>query len=141
MGVGLGAKKDQVREKVARDYVGKVRDILRAQPKVRIMIPSTETKKTDVVVGINGYAYKIMRDKEGWVPCAVVHRLENAKEIRYKLAEKPDKSGMYLEPRMVLREVYQIIDYEEGAKELLQSWRRPFKDRSFKVVDAGNEER
>lgn len=70
-------------------FIDDIRDELKQQRKVTILIPSTEREKDAVVVGINGYVYNIPRDRECVVPEAVVHVLNNAVITDYELQKRP----------------------------------------------------
>lgn len=66
---------------------------LEKQPKVKIRIPSTETEKDDVTVGINGYTYQIKRDTEVLVPRSVAQVLEDAKITIYTQKKRENGEG------------------------------------------------
>lgn len=57
---------------------------LEIEQKVEIKIPSTETQREDVFVGINGYVFQIQRDKWVKVPKSVVTQLANMTTTTYR---------------------------------------------------------
>ena len=68
----------------------KTRDILNAQRKIKITVPSTETQKGAVNVAINGIAFNIPRDKEVEVPQDIVQVLKDAVTINYSQKKRED---------------------------------------------------
>lgn len=118
---GSEARKQPGRMKKIDEIMGddpglmtKTKAALQAQRKVKITIPSTESDKTDVMIGVNGYVFQIQRDKEVEVPYDVMEVLMNAKFTTYNQrprteygpnGEKPE--GMELVASEVLRFPYQ----------------------------------
>ncbi len=76
---------------------------LRAQEKVKIVIPSSETDKEPVTVSINGYAYRILRDTPVDVPKSVYKALLDAKMTTYTQRKREDGEGNELVPTKSLR--------------------------------------
>lgn len=87
---------------------------LRSEPKVKIMIPSTEADQTDVNVGVNGVAYQIKRDVPVSVPKSIVEVLKNATMTLYRQAKRSDGEGMELIPYEAMRYPFQILGTENG---------------------------
>jgi hypothetical protein len=91
------------------DNLKEVERELRAQKKIKIMIPSTETQHEPVPVQINGYAFLIERDKEVLVPESVVEVLRNAQFTTYKQIKREDGEGNQMIPLTSLRFAFQIL--------------------------------
>ena len=68
-------------------------ETLRAQQKVKIIIPSTEFEKDPVVVGLNGYVYQIKRDEAVEVPTSILGVLLEAKITSYVQRKREDGEG------------------------------------------------
>jgi hypothetical protein len=93
-----------------KDLISKTRQFLNGQRKVKIIVPSTESDKTDITPSINGYVYQIQRDKEVEVPYDIMMMLMDAKYTVYTQrprteygpnGEKPE--GMEMVESEVLR--------------------------------------
>ncbi|KAF0218794.1 MAG: hypothetical protein FD174_2577 [Geobacteraceae bacterium] len=82
--------------------------ILDSQPKVKILIASTETQKDDVTVSIQGYTYLIQRDKEVEVPQSVAKVLQDAILTAYSQQRREDGEGNELVAREVNRFPFQV---------------------------------
>lgn len=87
--------------------MSKTRDALRKETTVRIVIPSTETEKDAVTVGVNGYVYQIARDKPADVPASVAAVLDNAVTVRYTQRPRDNGEGMETIPVESMRFPYQ----------------------------------
>lgn len=117
------SEKEEKKAKAAVSDTGKeglddteiVRATLNAQQKVKIMIPSTETKRDDVPVAVNGYTFLIQRDKVVEVPMSVVGVLNNAKMTLHKQVPREDGNGMELVPYEALRFPYQFLGVVTGG--------------------------
>ena len=86
-----------------------VRDALDAEKKVRILIPSTETERDAVPVGVCGYTYLIKRDEEVEVPQSVVSVLRDAKMTIYRQVKRTEGEGNELVPVIAQRFAFQIL--------------------------------
>jgi hypothetical protein len=91
------------------DNIGQVKARLDAQPKYKIMVPSTELDREDVKVGICGYTYQIQRDKPVSVPESVVKVLQQAVVTSYKQVPRKEGEGYDLVPFESMRYPFQII--------------------------------
>jgi hypothetical protein len=86
------------------------RSALKGQKLIKIRIPSTETQKDPVPVGVNGYTYLIKRDHTVEVPESVVEVLNNAVATLYDQKEREDgNEGMELVPYDALRFPFQTF--------------------------------
>ncbi len=80
---------------------------LHRQQHYKIIIPSTETEKADVPLGVNGHIYQVKRDEEVVVPASIIEVLDHAKARFYKQVKREDGNGMDLVPFDALRYPYQ----------------------------------
>lgn len=87
----------------------KTREELSGQKKVKVRIPSTETDKDPVVVGINGYVYQIKRDEVVEVPASVAQVLDDAKLTLYVQKKREDGEGNELIETSAQRIPYQRL--------------------------------
>ncbi len=84
-------------------------ELLKKQPRVKIIIQSSERDKGPVDVAINGYAFRIKRDEEVEVPEDVLKVLDNAIMKIYDQVKREDGEGMQLVERKVKRFPYTIV--------------------------------
>lgn len=87
----------------------KTREVLGKEKKIKIQIPSTETEKDPVVVGINGYVYQIQRDEVVEVPESVAMVLDDAKMSIFVQERRPDGEGNELREIVAQRIPYQTV--------------------------------
>jgi len=88
----------------------KTQKALHAQKKVKIMIPSTEIDKDDVMVQVNGYCYQIKRDEEVPVPESVYQVLKDAKTKVYQQVPRGDgQEGNELVEQEVQRIPFSVV--------------------------------
>jgi hypothetical protein len=84
-------------------------DYLHREKRVKVVIPSTETQKDPVVVGINGFTYNIPRDKEVSLPMSAFRILEQAVITQYSVKKREgDDEGNEMLSRDVKRFPYQV---------------------------------
>ena len=83
------AKTDETATPAVTGEIATVRDILNAQPKVRIVIDQTgdESAPKRAFVGVNGYGFWIERGKPVDVPQAVVNVLRESVKTLYRMEE------------------------------------------------------
>lgn len=55
-----------------------------SHPRVKLRIPSTDTNKDDVIIGLNGYNFQIQRDQDVDVPQGVYEILNGALMSLYR---------------------------------------------------------
>lgn len=91
------------RDEDAASIIVRTMEALRGQKKVKIIIPSTELEKDPVVVGLNGYVYRIKRDEPVEVPSSVLGVLMEAKITSYLQRKREDGEGNELVPVVSLR--------------------------------------
>jgi len=106
-GNGVVVKRD---DEGVDDNIKEISDSLRKQKKVKIIIPSSESERDDVVVGICGYTYIIKRDHPVSVPESVVKVLRDAVVTQYKQVPRPDGNGNELVPYQSPRYPFQVIE-------------------------------
>lgn len=87
----------------------KTKEYLQKERLIRIKIPSTETEKGDVSVGVNGHTYLIQRDKEVEVPKSVLDVLNNATKPVTTQEKRTTGEGFDLVSRDVLRFPYVTV--------------------------------
>lgn len=93
-----------------QSIITETRKVLQREPKVRVMIASTETEKQPVDVAINGYTYRIARDNEVEVPESVLEVLRNAQYEIFTQKERTDGGeGIEMVPSFVARFPMQIV--------------------------------
>jgi len=88
-----------------------VKEKLDSEKKIKIIIPSTETDREDVKIGICGYPYAIMRDVPVEVPLSVVKVLQDAIVTTYKQVPRDGKGeGFDLVPFESMRYPFRVIN-------------------------------
>jgi len=93
------------------DNLKEIQETLKKQKKYAIRIPSTETQREPVEVGVCGYVYRIKRDEWVEVPEAVVEVLNNAQFTYYTQKRREDGDGNELIPHTVQRFAYQVRSF------------------------------
>lgn len=85
----MSAAKTEIVAPAVANEAETVRDMLNAQPKVRIVIDQTgdESAPKRVFVGVNGYGFWIERGKPVDVPQAVVNVLRESVKTLYRMEE------------------------------------------------------
>lgn len=85
----MSAAKTEIVAPAEANEAATVRNMLNAQPKVRIVIDQTgdESAPKRVFVGVNGYGFWIERGKPVDVPQAVVNVLRESVKTLYRMEE------------------------------------------------------
>lgn len=101
----------------------------RDDPRVTVMIPSTDTPGGDraVQVGVNGVAFLIERNRDVPVPYRVYEALQNSEQINYEQVANPQNP---LQPLVVERRVkgYPFSVSERPSEAVVAAWRERVAD-------------